>query len=1051
MDAIQQQNHRPLKPMIDSRQDQNQHPPGVPWYPGQFQYQSPGAPQQQWVPSHHHNPSMDQSMQGQQQQQQQQYPPGHGFNPIQDMYTQHQGQQRYPPPPQRPMPPHQVTHMYAQPDQAWNNTSWSPQQAWEFTGNNTGVNNEQDWAARARAWAAAKAAMEAQQAQPQFTPLGRSVEHQGYQDHYSQPVQTQFSEVHQPSLTALGHQTVQLPSVPVSNMATNQAQDLTTHYPTDLLSSYNQDGFISYSSKDGAATHEQNALVNSSQGSIPTINPSYSQEMVSNYTSLSGLEEQVKPRQTSHSPLSSPMTLVQDDQLSQVQVQSASTTQIPSQSTQQPRFTYSDQQVPPAHEVNHQQAEFEHVGQEYHQLQQSGYLQPVPTVAMEGQEYSGPPPSVAGWPQLGGPSAPFPSVPPVLPSSHQFDHPYMSLPHPIPGPPAHLYGRVPGPQPGPGFRPILPPIGGPFGIGPGSPGLPPGPAGMVGPAFMGENNGAFGVPERPKKASVPNWLREELMKKKAAVVANTSAQGLALDDSFPASRSEDANRSFRKADLVDSKSVDSGRSSDDEDDEENELEAARTAAINQEIKRVLTEVLLKVTDDLFDEIAQEVLDEDDHSAQVKKHVASDRGRVKNFSKSSSPPPPVQTPVASARVLVSASNATAANGDDTEKSNSSAPGQNLLGLANYASDEDDEMNQTRQHVSSQGPVQQEGVLMEDGNREEHSGQVSAGENSGGEKSKDDRQADAGGHNPRSKGQTKDIVVDKDAGVTAEEHAKLKETLNLHAPKSVDKGIERHQASSKISHSEIDLDKGRPNDSKDREIKSKGNDKHDIRKGASVVNSEHGEIKIKKGDNKQLDMVQHRKEGEKDKEKDREREREKNREKVKEREKIRVGDKKRDKIHDQEGRKGSDKESRKDHEKEKRRTDKIDDGKKIDKERGEKNGKGRQRDTKDTGKNRKRSSSVSSRGRNGKVDSYDSNNSSSGADEAENTKRRRVRSSRRSSSPSPIRSRKRQVSRSRSRSRSSHARHSHRRHSPYPSHEGRRKQSRSGSPVRRRRRS
>ena len=76
--------------------------------------------------------------------------------------------------------------------------------------------------------------MEAQQAQPQFTPLGRSVEHQVYQDHYSQPVQTQLSDAHQPPLPALGHQTVQSPSVPMPNIATNQSQDLTTHYPTDL-------------------------------------------------------------------------------------------------------------------------------------------------------------------------------------------------------------------------------------------------------------------------------------------------------------------------------------------------------------------------------------------------------------------------------------------------------------------------------------------------------------------------------------------------------------------------------------------------------------------------------------------------------------------------------------------------------------------------------------------------------------------------------------------------------------------------------------------------
>ena len=106
--------------------------------------------------------------------------------------------------------------------------------------------------------------MEAQEAHPQFTPLGRSVANQVYQYHYSQLVQTQFFEVHQPPPLALGHQTIQFPSVRMPNTATNRSQDSTTHYPTDLSSSYNQDGFMSYSSKDGAPTYEQNALVNSS-------------------------------------------------------------------------------------------------------------------------------------------------------------------------------------------------------------------------------------------------------------------------------------------------------------------------------------------------------------------------------------------------------------------------------------------------------------------------------------------------------------------------------------------------------------------------------------------------------------------------------------------------------------------------------------------------------------------------------------------------------------------------------------------------------------------
>nr|XP_045088258.1 uncharacterized protein LOC123493446 [Aegilops tauschii subsp. strangulata] len=46
-----------------------------------------------------------------------------------------------------------------------------------------------------------------------------------------------------------------------------------------------------------------------------------------------------------------------------------------------------------------------------------------------------------------------------------------------------------------------------------------------------------------------------------------------------------------------------------------EVEAARMAAINKEIKRVLTEVLLKVSDDLFNEIATKVMNEDDSSAE----------------------------------------------------------------------------------------------------------------------------------------------------------------------------------------------------------------------------------------------------------------------------------------------------------------------------------------------------------------------------------------------------------------------------------------------------
>eukprot|EP01018_Ginkgo_biloba_P023370 Gb_39409 [translate_table: standard] len=97
MDAVQP-NHRPLRPMIDPQQQQQGG-----WYSGQFQYQTgphpPAPPPPQWVPP------PDQSMHYGH------HP--HAFNPT-DMYPP-QGQHY--PPLQRPMPP-QVTHMYAQPDQA---------------------------------------------------------------------------------------------------------------------------------------------------------------------------------------------------------------------------------------------------------------------------------------------------------------------------------------------------------------------------------------------------------------------------------------------------------------------------------------------------------------------------------------------------------------------------------------------------------------------------------------------------------------------------------------------------------------------------------------------------------------------------------------------------------------------------------------------------------------------------------------------------------------------------------------------------------------------
>ncbi|CAD6259193.1 unnamed protein product [Miscanthus lutarioriparius] len=127
--------------------------------------------------------------------------------------------------------------------------------------------------------------------------------------------------------------------------------------------------------------------------------------------------------------------------------------------------------------------------------------------------------------------------------------------------------------------------------------------GSVTEVFPTDPNTPFSVAEKSKKRPVPNWLREELLKKKSAPLS-ASAQ---YSENLNSMEANDAEQTIGRPDQSDSKS----KSTEDDEDDEDEIEAARMAAINKEIKRVLTEVLLKVTDDLFDEIATKVLNEDD--------------------------------------------------------------------------------------------------------------------------------------------------------------------------------------------------------------------------------------------------------------------------------------------------------------------------------------------------------------------------------------------------------------------------------------------------------
>jgi len=194
--------------------------------------------------------------------------------------------------------------------------------------------------------------------------------------------------------------------------------------------------------------------------------------------------------------------------------------------------------------------------------------------------------------------------------------------------------------------------------------------------FPTDPNTPFSAAEKSKKRPVPNWLREELLKKKSAP-SNASAQHPTNLNSM---ESHDEEQPLRIPDQSDSRSNDSAKSTEGNEDDKDEIEASRVAAINREIKRVLTEVLLKVTDDLFDEIATKVLNEDDSSAESNepagvlgsKEPGLGEARTKTLAE-----------------VLPAKPTNISSSDHKDSTGLSSPKGALLGLASYDSDEDDD--------------------------------------------------------------------------------------------------------------------------------------------------------------------------------------------------------------------------------------------------------------------------------------------------------------------------------------------------------------------------
>ncbi|XP_047063559.1 histone-lysine N-methyltransferase SETD1A-like [Lolium rigidum] len=536
------------------------------WHPG------PAPPYHPYPPQHHQwgPPPPDHQHQHQQHPQP---PPSYAYQPPPPPM---------PPAPGNPWPPH---HAAAQPPppsypppppgQAWPNHSWAQNHGYP------GLANEDDWATKAKEWAAAKSVVtENHQIQQHAIP-----HHYGQNDQYQQPAG--HPPIPQSSSDQLPFQ------MTGQQRETNYLQDRGPMAPPlknfgPFPSTYEQEVSYNYSSApgNGNAMHQypspqaQPSLTAPSvQDGFPRGPPSVPAHGVQSYRMMADPSDQPLEFDSRKAP---DMAVHQTINISST--------------------------VPAA-------------------MSEHG------TAAISTQSW-GPSASLGFYPQAPVP----PQAPQMDPSLHT-------------GP---LFGALSGSN-------YVPPAV--FGVG------------SLTEAFPTDANPLFA--ERSKKPPVPNWLREELLKKKSTPVS-ASVQHSTNSDSM---ESEDAAEPPKIANETDSRSIGSAKSIEDDEDDEDEIEKARTAAINHEIKRVLTEVLLKVTDDLFDEIATKVMNEDDSSDKM--------NEITGFSSSKDPDLRESKVKTTAKVVVAAKSTSVSSTDHSDGAGLSSPKGALLGLASYDSDDEDD--------------------------------------------------------------------------------------------------------------------------------------------------------------------------------------------------------------------------------------------------------------------------------------------------------------------------------------------------------------------------
>uniref|UniRef100_A0A1J3G1S9 Uncharacterized protein n=1 Tax=Noccaea caerulescens TaxID=107243 RepID=A0A1J3G1S9_NOCCA len=503
--------------------------PGGPaaWYSNQFHNphspSPPPPPQHQWGPPPPHHPQGEPYSSPA-------YPPFPTQSHQPPFNAGANGNSQFPPPagPQPP-PPH------PQANQEWANQNWGHHQA---------NSNADDWAVKAREWAAANE-----------DPHSQSAPNQTIGQAFPQYFNHGYQDVHQQAAPGSSYQ-----QFPVHHVPTTQPD----RYPN-------------------SAIHQQ--------------------EVPYSYSSVAGKEE--SGNATQH----------------EVQV-SVPDGGGPVRAEQQMQYGYGDQTAAPPSD------------------------QPLQFSNRESSDYAS---LHNAWPpHAAATGVVYPPIPSSVPSMPQHES-SMAMP-PVPSHTMPPFGRFPPPN--------VQPVGHPYAFGTKPPLHPVA-------AFMDDSYAASSVP--PKKAPVPNWLKEELLKNKASL-------GRPSSGSYEERESLDDDVLYRppeKVDQHDDKRYSPSKSSDEEEEEEDEdeMDPARAAAINLEIKRVLTEVLKKVTDELFDEIATKVINEDE---------AIPKDDTVQSSSLISAADPMHK--ASAKVLVSVEGAHKKAGSDSSA--------DVLGLASYASDDDD---------------------------------------------------------------------------------------------------------------------------------------------------------------------------------------------------------------------------------------------------------------------------------------------------------------------------------------------------------------------------